>query len=364
MISTLNRYVSSRILKGIATAFLVVTGIIMLVDFVEGTRNIADEGDISSMQILYLTLLKTPKLVEQTIPFVVLFGVMGALHGMNRRSELIVMRASGLSAWKFLRPALWIATILGIGWAALFNPLASKLASTYDVQREAWTSTQSKADLTDIWLRDGTDVSQTVIHAENMDLRSKRLEQPVFYQLDLLPNGSTVFARRFDAQSARLVTQGYWQLDEVIENAPGELTQRHSSISLPTQITREDLQNQAKEKSNPPFWNIPATIAENERAGFSALSLRMQFNKLLALPVMLIAMTFIAASVSMQQIRGGGTLRLLMLGASLGFIVYFADSVVSAFGEVSTLPVMLASWSIPIFVLLAGMSYLSKIEDG
>ena len=90
----------------------------------------------------------------------------------------------------------------------------------------------------------------------------------------------------------------------------------------------------------------------------------MQFNRLLALPVMLIAMTFIAAGVSMHLTREGGTLRLLIIGASVGFAVYFADSVISAFGEVSALPVMLASWSMPLFVLMAGVSYLSKIEDG
>jgi len=68
--------------------------------------------------------------------------------------------------------------------------------------------------------------------------------------------------------------------------------------------------------------------------------------------------------VSMHLTREGGTLRLLITGSALGFAVYFADSIVSAFGEASVLPIIFAAWSIPVFVLCAGLSYLAHIEDG
>ncbi|MEM9599542.1 MAG: LptF/LptG family permease, partial [Pseudomonadota bacterium] len=103
---------------------------------------------------------------------------------------------------------------------------------------------------------------------------------------------------------------------------------------------------------------------ENEAAGFSARDLRLKFNRLLSLPVMLIAMTFIAAGVSMSLTREGGTLRLLITGSVLGFAVFFADSMVGAFGEVAILPVYLAAWSIPLIVLLLGVGHLARIEDG
>jgi len=126
----------------------------------------------------------------------------------------------------------------------------------------------------------------------------------------------------------------------------------------------EDLRDTTGINALPPFWEIPKTIKKTERAGFSTVSLRMQLNKLLALPIMLIAMTVIAAGVSMHLTREGGTLRLLIMGGVLGFAVYFADNVVSAFGEASVLPIILAAWAIPLFVLFFGLSYLARIEDG
>jgi len=362
--STLNRYIAKRIIKGLLLAFLVVTSIIMLVDFVEGTRNIGANEDIGSGTLFLMTLLKAPMLIEQTIPFVVLFGVMGTLYSLNRRSELIVLRASGLSAWRFLSPAIAVTATLGLIWSAAFNPLASSAMNAHDKLVEHVSESVSSAENENIWLREGNDISQTVIYAEKADILARKLTNATFYIFEINSDGTAVFERRLDAKTAELVTQGYWQLRDVIENAEGELLQQQIAVSLPTVITIEDIRDTTGNNTLPPFWDILATIKKTERAGFSTVSLRMQLNKLLALPIMLIAMTVIAAGVSMHLTREGGTLRLLIIGGALGFAVYFADSVVSAFGSSSALPIILAAWAIPLFVLFFGLSYLARIEDG
>jgi len=362
--STLNRYIAKRIINGLLLAFLVVTSVIMLVDFVEGTRNIGADEDISSFTVFVMTLLKAPKLIEQTIPFVVLFGVMGTLYNLNRRSELIVLRASGLSAWRFLSPAIAVTATLGVIWAAAFNPLASASMNAHDAMVERIAGLTVSANNENIWLREGNDIAQTVIYAEKADILTRKLFNTTFYIFEFATDGTAVFERRLDAKEAELVTQGYWQLRDVIENAEGEIPQAQTAVSLPTNITVADMRDTTGNNNLPPFWDIPATIKKTERAGFSTVGLRMQLNKLLALPIMLIAMTVIAAGVSMHLTREGGTMRLLIMGSLLGFTVYFADNVVSAFGESSALPIILAAWAIPLFVLFSGLSYLARIEDG
>ena len=364
MISVLNRYIIKRVIAGTTLAFIIVTGIIMLVDFVEASRNFGAEENIGLSTLLFLTVLKTPTLIEQTIPFVILFGLMGTLYNLNRRSELIVLRASGLSAWKFLSPAIVTTALFGFIWSLIFNPLASLALDSHAAFLKRATGTDvSKTDKA-IWLREGDEFSQTVIYAKEADILNRRILDTTFYIFNYDNEGTARFNRRFDAKEAQLMTQGYWQLDDVIENAEGELTRRQTAISLPTTITKEDISNLAESKTSVPFWKLVQEIRRTEKAGFSAISLRMQFNKLLALPVMLIAMTIIAACVSMRFNRKGGALRLLITGSFLGFAVYFTDNVVSAFGQATILPISLAAWSVPLFVLFCGLSYLAIIEDG
>jgi len=217
---------------------------------------------------------------------------------------------------------------------------------------------------TEIWLREGSNTAQRVIQADNLNLLAKQLDGVVFIEMALDKDGSTLFERRYDAQSAQLLPRGYWALKNVIENIPGENSRKIDQITLPTNITIDDLREQSGKRIDPPFWAIRSEIKANETAGFSARKLRLQFHKLLALPFMLMAMTFIAAGVSMYLIRSGGTLRLLIMGCVLGFGVFFADSVITAFGEVATIPVVLAAWTVPVLVLFLGIIHLARIEDG
>lgn len=363
---TLYRYIALHSMKGICVTFLVIIGIIMLVDFVESARNLDSDSQISSIRLLYLTLLKSPRLIEQTLPFIVLFGIMGALYGMNRRSELIVMRAAGLSAWKFLRPALCVTAALGVLWSTAVNPLSSNMTGEHDRLVEKWggPAKTDGAGGRNIWLRDGNQTQQTVILAQSINLPQQEIISATFYILDVEADKTTRFARRYDAKRAVLNSKNNWQLYGVTENIARKTPQVYDTLSLLTNISLDDLRNQTNKFSNPSFWDIRSEIALNTAAGYSTRSLKVQFHKLLALPVTLVAMTLIAAAVSMHLTREGGAIRLLVTGAATGFIVYFIDNVITAFGGSAALPVLLATWAVPLFTLFFGISYLMRIEDG
>ena len=65
-------------------ALIAVLASILLIDLVEQMRTVGTRSEISLLEALRLTLLKTPMLVEQTLPFVVLAGAMMAIIGLNR----------------------------------------------------------------------------------------------------------------------------------------------------------------------------------------------------------------------------------------------------------------------------------------
>ncbi len=365
MISTLNKYIASRVFKSIFVAFLIITSIIMLIDFVSTSRDIGSETGITMIDILVLTALNAPMLVEQTIPFVVLFGVMGALFALNRHSELIVLRASGLSAWRFLVPAMIVTALIGILWVTLFNPLA---AMTQDRREHTLHKYQDlkPQDITDkpVWLREGSSDGYTVIHARRSNVDEHKLYDTTFYIFDTLPDGRSILSTRYDAKEAELAKNGFWKLKKVIENENGRPPSQYENITRTTSISWQTLRDGSQTRRKPPFWQIRAEIHKAKQAGFDSSNLIMQFHKLLALPLALIAMAVIAAGASLNMTRSGGTLRLLILGSALGFGVFFIDNLIGAFGKTGTLPPALAAWSVPLLVLFCGLAFLSWVEDG
>lgn len=366
MISTLNRYIAARVFFGVLLAFLIITGVIMLVDFVEASRNVDSGADVSMLTLMFITLLNAPRLVEETIPFVVLFGVMGALFALNRRSELIVMRASGLSAWRFLRPAALVTALIGLVWTIAFNPLASLAGKKYENVVAAATNTEinTGGNRENVWLREGDADSQTIIHAQRSDIGKHTLYDVVLYYFNINQDGKPEFSARYEVKTAELYRNNYWLLTDVIEHEADKPSQKFVSKSIPTSISWETLRARTQSGRKPPFWRLRVEIDKARQSGFDATPLVLQYHKLLALPITLIAMAIIAAGASLNMSREGGTLRLLITGAAMGFGVYFADSIISAFGSTGALPPLLAAWSVPLLVLSVGLIYLAKIEDG
>ena len=70
--------------------------------------------------------MKLPYVGQQVFPFAVLFGSMISFRRMTLSSELIVARASGLSAWQFLFPVLCAAMVLGFFKISLLSPLGQR----------------------------------------------------------------------------------------------------------------------------------------------------------------------------------------------------------------------------------------------
>ena len=121
----IERYVLIQQLRSLGVALAVISALVMLIDFVEVSRGVGSDQDLSALRILGLVALKSPSVIVQLLPFVFLFGTLAAYIGLNRRSELVAMRAAGVSAWRFVLPAAGMALVLGVLTVTVLGPLAS-----------------------------------------------------------------------------------------------------------------------------------------------------------------------------------------------------------------------------------------------
>jgi lipopolysaccharide export system permease protein len=90
----------------------------------------------------------------------------------------------------------------------------------------------------------------------------------------------------------------------------------------------------------------------------------MQFNSLLALPPLLVAMTLIAATVSMRFARMGQSLTMILGGIVAGFLLYVVSVLVKAFGTAGFVPTSVAAWFPVVVATFFGVTYLLYKEDG
>ena len=286
----LQTYVLGRFLAGIGAALAVITSVIVLIDFVELSRTLGGGQDLTFVQLFILSLLKSPAIVLQVLPFVFLFGSMGAFVSMNRRSELVAMRAAGVSAWRFIFPAGAAAIVIGLATIAVFNPVASALNARFE-DRQSEITLGRRDGPSEIWLRQGDDRQQVVFHARAHDTVDDvvRLRGVSVFIETVDPSGGLGFARRLEAAEARLLP-GYWRLSDVREALPGASSVHSETIFIPSMLDHRTAMEKFVSPAAVAFWRLPATIHGAELAGYSSTGYRLRLQQLLATPVLFVAM--------------------------------------------------------------------------
>ena len=362
-LSRIQRYVLGHALTGIAAAAALLSGVVVLINFVDLSRMMAGRTETGFLDDLGLTLLKSPAVILQLFPFVFLFGVLGAFINLNRRSELIAIRASGVSAWRFILPAAAAALVLGAAAIAVLNPLAAAMNSAFEQNRAA-LNPDAPASARRIWLRQGDEHTQVIIGAASRTgVGGVSLKDATFFVYRTPAQGAPTFAYRIEASQARLM-HGFWRLSDAREAAPGGRAVRRASLDLPSNLDdRTALERYASPQSIS-FWTLPRAVARIEDSGFSAVTYRLRLQQLLAAPVLFMAMAVLAAAFSLKLSRLGGLAVLAAAGVACGFAVFFFSQLCDSLAKAGVLPPFAAAWAPPILALLSAVTLLFHTEDG
>lgn len=358
---TLTKYIARQYLFWFGSFFFAVVAIIFLATIVDLLDRLATK-DVSLSVTLQMALLKLPYLSQEVMPFTVLFAAMTTFWRLTRSHELVVARAAGISVWQFLLPVLGSSVLIGFFTLGAFNPLASILLSRYEHLEANYIRNQSSmlaVSKTGLWLRQADQDGQSVIHAERVKPESVALQQVMVFRYA----EEDRFVDRIDAREAEL-QRGHWLLFDAWLSRPGEPSEFHEQMKLPTDLTFDKIQESFAPPETIAFWELPAFIELMQAAGFSAIPHRLQFHRLLALPMLFAAMVLLAATFSLRPQRRGRVGLVILAGMLTGFLLYFMSNFVFAIGLSGTIPVVLAAWTPAGVSLMLGVAMLLHLEDG
>ncbi|MEO1103114.1 MAG: LPS export ABC transporter permease LptG [Pseudomonadota bacterium] len=360
--STLSRYLALTFARWIGGFFLLGSAIIFLADTVELIRRSVDRETFSATDAVLASLYKTPALTEEFLPFAVLFGAIAAFLSLNRRLELAVMRAAGVSAWQFALPGLLVVIAIGVIATTIYNPLSAAAREQSDILsakvlgKEAQILTGGSRG---IWFRQegpsgGSIMSASTASADGLTLYG--VEAHLF-------DAGDAFIGRIEAQVATL-GDGAWALGRVNRYAADGTRTALPADTLATALTAEEVRDAVARPEAISFWHLPGAVALAARAGLPTHRFELQHQVLLARPLLLAAMVLIAAAVSLRLVRLGGVTRAVAGGVVAGFALYIASAVASDLGEAGAVPPVLAAWLPGLAASFVGASALLYTEDG
>jgi lipopolysaccharide export system permease protein len=334
--------------------------ILMTLDLLgESGKILAVEGN-GDAELWRYVALRIPLLVSRFLPFSVLLGALIAFVALNQSSEVVAMKAAGISAHQILAPL--IVASLGIA-AALFAfnefvVVKSARAVT------AWTDNDYRpvppesGILTNVWLLDGEDLiraghvagSGAGFHAERLWIydRSGGILQRVLYAEHAAPRPGA----------------GNWRLRGVrIYDAEMNVVRRLPETDAMAGVTPGQLTLAKVEPDALDYWTLKRRIAELEDAGRPADEARAGLAHKIAGPLSTLLMPLLAAVAAFGLARSGQVLLRAVLGMALGFAYFVADNFSLAMGNAGAYPPLIAAWAPFFLFLLIGETVLVRTEE-
>jgi lipopolysaccharide export system permease protein len=157
---------------------------------------------------------------------------------------------------------------------------------------------------------------------------------------------------------------GAWRLTDVQVFSPVASPKTLSSHLLATSLTPDQVRGTFSNAAALSFWELPGAIELVRAAGLSSARYEIQYQLLLARPLLLATMVVIAAAVSLRVFRLGGVGKMVTIGVMSGFMLYVAAQLSEQLGEGGFLNPVVAGWLPVVCAAMIGCSVLLHQEDG
>lgn len=344
--------------RSLAVLLLLVM-VLMTLDLLGESGKILEVPGNGEAELWRYVSLRVPLLVQRFLPFSVLLGTLIAFTALNQHSEVIAMKAAGLSAHQILAPL--ILASLGIALAAFaFNEtVAVNAARTVT----AWNDNDYRpmraesGILSNVWVKVG---DEDLVRARHVGGRGK----------DLHLEGVTIFDRDGGALQRvvhvdRATQAGdAWKLDNVRTYDTGmNLVRRQRESRGLVGVTPDRFRLAKVDPDARSFMALGEAIGELEAAGRPTKEARTGWWHKISSPLSIVLMPLLAAIAAFGLARSGQVLLRAAAGMALGFTYFVVDNLSLALGNVGIYPAWLAAWAPFVLFLLIGEAVLVRSEE-
>ncbi|MFM7029403.1 MAG: LPS export ABC transporter permease LptG [Chakrabartia sp.] len=302
--------------------------------------------------------MRTPQIIQRFLPFSVLLGTLITMVTLNQNSEVISMKASGLSAHQVLAPLI----IASLGVAVLAFTFNERIVTRATATLNRWQKVEyanipvDSRTQSDIWVRSGSDL----INAGSVEGRGRatRLSDIVIYR-----RAGGELQELIRAKTARPEADG-WRMIEVSRFNVRRGVKETQATALVAQGVGPDRFTLADvDPDGLSFVQLWRAIDDLQAAGRPTQSLKSSLWHKISGPLSTLLMPLLAAVAAFGVARSGRLFVRTVAGMALGFAYFVADNFGLAMGGLGIYPPLLAAWGPFFLFLMIGEFVLIKTEE-
>jgi LPS export ABC transporter permease LptG/LPS export ABC transporter permease LptF len=367
--SLLDLYVTRRYIAVFTLAFVSLIGLFYIATFID----LADKlfrGSTTTATLLRFFYFQTPQYIYYIIPLAALLSTLVTIGVLTKNSELIIMRACGISLYRSAMPLVVFSVLLS---GLLFELQERVLA---DSNREAkrlegmirgWPAQTFSGPLSRRWIA-GT--NGDLYYYEYFDPRGNRFSRFSIFHPDanawrlasLTFAGDVAYGKEGGGLAWK--AQSGWHRDFAAGRAgaavPAVSYKTFGEQALP-------LEPPSYFKSDDPdadrmsYGELSDYVTQLQKSGYYTVPYQVQLQRKVAFPFVTLIMTMLAVPFAVTTGRSGA-LYGIGIGIVLAIVYWTAQSVFGALGAAGLLSPTLAAWAPNILFAAAAVYMLLTVR--
>jgi LPS export ABC transporter permease LptG/LPS export ABC transporter permease LptF len=309
----------------------------------------------------------TPSMLYNIAPLAVLIAALVTFGVMNRNSEIVAIKATGISLYRLIIPIVTMAGVLAVvlflfdqyylpqanrKQEALRNQIKGRPTQTYLHPEQKWMFGQKPLP----------GEPGRIFYYEFFDPDRNEFANLSVFEFDpgTFQLTRRIFAKRvvWSRDSAGWVFENGWVRDVEGANVRDYRTFLETSFpeirATPDYFKKEDLQSQEMN-----FGQLDHYIHDLQQSGFDTKRLSVALWHKLSYPLIAVVMAVLAIPFALSMGRRGSITGVAVaIGVALAYMVI--DNLFGAMGYVNYLPAYMAAWSADVLFGLAGGYLLLK----
>jgi lipopolysaccharide export system permease protein len=351
----LQRYIAKTILASTLLVLLVLLGLYTFMDFITELDSLG-KGSYKLADIFWYIALSTPKRIYELLPIAALLGSVLGLGSLASQSELVVMRAAGISVQQISKAVMIVAGCLmmvAVFTGEVLRPPAEQKAR--EIQSMAQTGTVGSRSDNGFWTRDGN-------HFNHIK--------------QILPDGrfSGISIYEFDPQNRlRIVTTAKeaeydddsWTLSDVVQSTIDEEGVRVRSIEFArwkSQLNPGMVNIVVVPPEFLPVWSLVSYINYLKRNHQAVEQYQIAFWMKVMMPLSSAVMVFLAVPFVFGPLRSSPIGGRILAGTLVGIGFHLFNQSFQHIGLVfGVIPWLTASFPTIIFAMI-GLYFMRRIH--
>ena len=338
------------LLKIFITFFIIIL-ITNILEQIEFFKNI----DLSFFYLFFLSLLNTPSVLFEILPFIFLLGTQVFFIHLIDKNELQVFKYSGLNNIKIIKILGLYSFILGIIMVIFFYNGSSILKNSYLLIKNNYSDDNKYlAVITEngLWIKDEINNNINIINARQVNNEF------------LLNVSITKFNKDFDLvevlQSERVdITSKKWKIFNPI-TLKGNSQSTLNELILHSNFDLQKINSLFSNLSSLSIIDLITLRKSYMSLNYSVTDINSHLLKIVSYPVYLTLITIFSAIIMFNIGYQKNTFYKITLGIFLSVIIYYINNFLSVLGTNEKIPVTLSIF-LPL-IILSIINFISIIK--